>query len=133
MSQDTYSVPMVFLRIGWMNRYRGKTKNDEITGGGAFVRERGYGHEIFNFQPFKGKVYGYVQPPGTGYNQASGPGININYLGASSDDEFISGALVIWVATSPQGGSFIVGWYENATVYRYWQESPPGPNRKHAV
>jgi hypothetical protein len=129
--RDPFSVPMIFLRIGWMNRYRGKTVNDQITGGGAFVREHGFGHEIVNFKPFKGKMYGYVQPPGTGYNQAAGPGINIRSLGASPGDESISDVLVIWVATAPQGGSVVVGWYENATVYRHWQASPPGANRAH--
>jgi hypothetical protein len=68
MNGDPMSVPMIFLRIGWMNRYQGQTANDQITGGGAFVKEHGYGHEIFNFQPFQGRVFGYVQPRRTAYN-----------------------------------------------------------------
>ncbi len=58
MTHDPMTVPMIFLRIGWMNRYEGQTASDQITGGGAFVEEHGYGHESFNFQRFDGRVFG---------------------------------------------------------------------------
>ena len=131
MTSDPMTVPMIFLRIGWMNRYQGQTASDQITGGGAFVEEHGYGHEIFNFQPFNERVFGYVQPPGTAYNGESGPGINISRLGASSQDGSLSGVIAVWVATSPQGRSFIVGWYNNATIFRRWQTPPPEANRRY--
>ena len=38
-----------------------KTK---MSGGGSYVDEHGYGHELFNFKKIDGKVYGYVQPRG---------------------------------------------------------------------
>ncbi len=131
MTRDPMTVPMIFLRIGWMNRYQGQTAADQITGGGAFVKEHGYGHEIFNFQPFAGRVFGYVQPPGTAYNDQPGPGIKIDRLGASPNEDSLSGAIAFWVATSPQGGSYIVGWYENATIHRRWQSPPPEANRRY--
>lgn len=131
MTRNSMTVPMIFLRIGWMSRYQGQTSTDQITGGGAFVKEHGYGHEIFNFQPFAGRVFGYVQPPGTAYNDQPGPGIKIDRLGASSDDESLSGTIAVWVATSPQGGSYIVGWYDKATIYRRWQSPPPEANRRY--
>ena len=53
---------IIFLRIGWMEHYRG-LDGDAIDGGGDFVKKRRYGGEIFNFQPFNGSVYGYVHPP----------------------------------------------------------------------
>jgi hypothetical protein len=93
MTHDPMSVPMIFLRIGWMNRYEGQTTSDQISGGGAFVEEHGFGHEMFNFQPFEGRVLGYVQPPRTAYNDRPGPGIDINRLGATSDDDSLSGAV----------------------------------------
>lgn len=130
-ARDPMMVPMIFLRIGWMERYRGQTVADQIVGGGAFVVEHGYGHEMFNFQPCDEHVFGYVQPPGTAYNGELGAGININRLGASSKDDSISGVIAVWVATSPQGGSFIVGWYKNATIYRHWQAPPPEANRRY--
>jgi hypothetical protein len=131
MTRDPMTLPMIFLRIGWMNRYRGRIAGDPITGGGAFVTEHRYGHEIFNFQPFEGRVLGYVQPPSTAYNAESGPGVNIGRLGASSQDDSLSGVIAVWIARSPQGGSVIVGWYKNATVYRHWQRPPPEANRRH--
>ncbi|MGD0766633.1 MAG: DUF3883 domain-containing protein [Tepidisphaeraceae bacterium] len=122
---------IIFLRIGWMSRYEGLATNDSIKGGGAFVKSHGYGHEIFNFKPVAGRVFGYVQPRGTGFNGQVGPGINIQRIGAASGEESIGGALAVWVATSPHGGSFIVGWYRNATIYSRWQPSPSGGHRMH--
>jgi hypothetical protein len=129
---DAASSPTIFLRIGWMSRYRGLTVGDEIKGGGAFVAEHGYGHEIFNFRPFEGRVYGYVQPPGTAYNDQPGSGIDLQRLGAGRGDDSLSGVLAVWVATPPEGGSVIIGWYKNATVYRHWQKPPAGAQRTHA-
>jgi len=37
---------------------------------------------------------------------------------------------VVWVAQNPNsGGTFVVGWYANATVFRKWQEPPQGSER----
>ena len=119
-----FATPMIFLRIGWMRRYQGQVGGDKIQGGGAYVDEHGFGGEIFNFKAFKARVYGYGQPPG-------GAGFKIDRLGASSIDKCVSGVLVIWVARSPQGGNYVVGWYDNATVFREWQESPATANRHH--
>ena len=42
---------MIFLNTAWMERYEGLLGNDkEIHGGGSYVEEYGYGHEIFNFK-----------------------------------------------------------------------------------
>ena len=76
----TTESPIVFLRIGWMTRYDGLGRNDEIRGGGKFVAERGYGHEIFNFRRSGGMVYGFVQTPGARFNDPLGPGINIQRI-----------------------------------------------------
>ncbi len=115
-----------------MDRYQGLTNGDTISRGGGYITDHGFGHEIFNFQPFQDKVYGYVQPPGRKdrWEEAK---INLNRLGAAVEDNTVSGVLVIWVATSPLGGTFVVGWYRNATVYRNWQSPPSNSNRRHAT
>lgn len=128
---EIFTQPIAFLRVGWMNRYQGITSDDSISRGGAYVSEHGYGHEIFNFRPFHGAVYGYVQPPGR-RNRWQESRINLRRVGGARDDELVSGVLVVWVATSPQGGARIVGWYRNATLYRNWQAAPPRSNRHHA-
>jgi hypothetical protein len=112
---------MIFLNVGWMKDYKG-LENDKITSGGAYVQEHGYGHEIFNFLPYNGYMYGYVQPNGK---------IRIDRLGASKQDESVDDVLAVWVSRSPMGGTFIVGWYKNATVYRNLQSAPENSNRKY--
>jgi hypothetical protein len=129
--RDPFTVPLVLLRVGWMNRYQGITRGDTISHGGAFVAKHGFGHEIFNFRPFGNSVYGYAQPTAHRDEWFSSK-INLTRLGASKDDASVDGVLVIWVATSPQGGGFVVGWYKNATVYRDWQKPPSGSGRKYA-
>jgi hypothetical protein len=128
---DKQPDPMVFLRVGWMNRYQGITGDDTISSGGAYVAEHGFGHEIFNYQPFQNVVYGYVQPPG-GKGQWENAKIKLTRIGVSADDKSVSGVLAVWVATSPSGGAFVVGWYRNATVYRDWQPPPSGSVRRHS-
>jgi len=95
---------LIFLNVGWMSKYEGLA-SDTILGGGKYVTVHGYGHEILNFKPYRGKMYGASPVPhGT---------IRLERLGAPKGAESVDGVLVVWVAKSK-----IVGWYENATVYR---------------
>ena len=64
--------------------------------------------------------YGYVQPPSREgkYTDAQ---IHIERLGAPRSAKEISGVTVIWTATNPNGGGRrVVGYYQNATVRRWW-------------
>lgn len=140
---DPFDVPMVFFRVGWMDKYRGVTAHDTITGGGAYVKEHDFGFEAFNYLPFDGNVYGWVMPGSS--SQVPNPSSNLpptlsgnafaniklRRIGASSADESLSNVIVIWVATSPEGGAYVVGWYQNATVLMQPQEAPTGSERKH--
>jgi len=107
---------IIFCNIAWMRSYKG-LRNDTASGGGAFIEKNRWGHEIFNFSPLKGKVFGYVKVNGN---------ININRFGADSSDEYIKGVIVVWTAKRPTGGNVIVGWYKNATLYRASQSQPRG-------
>ena len=51
---------MIFMKIGWMAEYSGPGR---ISGGGKYVAIHGYGHEIMNFKPFAGKMYGTAVIP----------------------------------------------------------------------
>lgn len=107
--------PMIFLNTAWMERYEGLVgKDSEIHGGGSYVEEYGYGHEILNFKKIRNKVYGYAQPGG--YN-------NLQRLGASVHDEYIEGMLVVFTATHKDGGTYIVGWYKDATFFKDYQNT----------
>jgi len=120
--------PILVLNVGWMTKYKG-LNDDELTDGGAYVGEHGYGGEIFNFAPFQGHMYGYVQPPGRKQIPYNSRIIRIERLGASVNSSFVDGVLVAWAAKKPGGGTYLVGWYQNATVFRKWQKPPEGSIR----
>lgn len=107
--------PMVFLNTAWMEYYKGLVGDDsEIHGGGSYVEEYGYGHEIYNFKKINGKVYGYAQPGGAN---------NLERLGAKLGADYLNGLTTIFTATHKDGGTYIVGWYQNAIFYRDYQET----------
>ena len=104
--------PVILLNCGWMEKYDGPA---DIVGGGRYIKETGIGWEIFNFKNFNGKAYGYSQP--------SGEKNSIERLGASEDADSISGVLAVFTATDPlYGGIRVTGWYNNATLYREYQD-----------
>lgn len=127
---DSFAVPMLLLRVGWMDHYRGVAAGDRITGGGSFVAANEYGHEMFNFQPIAGRVYGYVQPV-VSEERWSDATINLSKINPTATGESMPGVLAVWVATLKGKGGFVVGWYRNATVYRRMQPAPAGSNRRH--
>lgn len=106
---------ILFANIGWMKRYRGHSKSDKIKGGGSYNPDDK--HEAFNFQDVDGHCYGYVQP--TRWSD-----IKLNRIDSScsNTDEYLDDVLVVWTATKPiEGGTYIVGWYKRARVYRTFQ------------
>jgi hypothetical protein len=105
---------VIFLNIGWMSKYSGPGK---ISGGGKYVKTQGYGHEMLNFKPFDGRMYGTAVVPRHG-------AIKLERLGALKGEESVDGVIVFWVARSR-----IVGWYENARVYRLPQPPPKNSGR----
>lgn len=107
------SRPLLFCNIGWMRDYQGQTDADKIVGGGKYVKLKKRGEEVCNFVAARGVVYGYVQPVGDQ--------IKLEKLGAPSAAESISGVDVVVTALRPGGGSVVVGWFREATVYRHLQ------------
>ena len=101
----------LLCHIVWMPSYAGEA--DVYAGGHDYVREEGYGHELFNFMPFDGFCYGNVQ--------SRSRTVNIGRLGADADDTFVDDVTVIWTATSPEGARLIVGWYRGARIFRRLQ------------
>jgi len=120
---------IVFFNIAWMRYYKGITVGDIPKRGGNYVEDKGFGAEIYNFQPYNGKMYGFVE---AGWNSgAKLCNVNINKLGAHTRDRRVSGILVVWVARhGDHPGTVIVGWYKNATIHRERQNAPVGSNRK---
>ena len=114
---------MIFFNTGRMTKYQGINGQDPRVIGGGSYNESADGAEMFNFLPYNGVQYGFVEPHSLT--------IRIERLGASPDDAQISGLLVIWCAPAAGGGTRIVGWYKNATVYKEMQDPPNDPRRIH--
>jgi 5-methylcytosine-specific restriction protein A len=108
-----------------MKKYAG-IDGDSIERGGDF-NKHSIGHEVCNFLSNRGYLYGYVQPVGKT--------IKVEKLGATRKDDSISGVTVVWTAGPESGGTVVVGWYKNATVYRNLQsiEHPNALQTKNGI
>lgn len=112
---------IIFCNIAWMKEYKGYKDSDKAIGGGSYYDD--WKHEQFNFLNMDGKYYGYVQPPISAHKIES---INLKRIEPSCnpEDEELDDVLIIWTATSPEPdykGTYIVGWYKHAKVYKYSQ------------
>ena len=107
---------VIFCNIAYMLHYEGQTSRDITpTGAGKWVKENADAHEKWNFLNYDGICYGFVQNKGQ---------FHIERLeGVVSTAMDTDGVMVIWCAPITSGKTVIVGWYENATVYRDYKES----------
>jgi hypothetical protein len=96
-------MPTIFLRIAWMNEYKGVT----------------------NFYPIDNDYYGYARVPG-------GKNIRLERLGATKEADFIEDVTIIFFAKDPErGGQYILGWYKGATLYRKTKRLKTNSRLKH--
>jgi len=112
--------PILLCRVAWMNRYQG-IHGDKPHALAKFVKAKGFGAEVYNFQVLNGMVYGYPEIRGR---------MSLERLGAAPADELVSGITVVWCARSRKGGVYVVGWYKNATVYRDYDLVPMPSGRR---
>jgi len=101
---------VVFINLTEMDAYNGLEEN--LKGGGAFVEENGYGHEIFNFCNDNGKCYGYTPPWGKLNLPRISSEISRDALGEYIDDVF-----VVFTCSREGIGRIICGFYQRARVY----------------
>lgn len=98
---------IVFCNIAHMKYYRGITADDKPVNGGKFVQENGTAYECYNFFPVNHFCYGYFQH--------RGDKIDLSRVEEVEDSvNVLHDITVIWVANRK-----IVGWYENADMFRY--------------
>lgn len=115
--------PIVLLHGIWLTRYDG-TLDGFFPGSFKWAVEQGWGSELFNFKPYRGRCYGYMEIPGRDDENGDwiGNALTLEKLGAASEDETVTGVLAVWTAPDPEGrGRVVVGWYRNATLYRQLQ------------
>jgi hypothetical protein len=102
---------VVLFNVGWMKYYCGQKPSDRIINGGKYVDEHEDGGEVRNFRPLGGHCYAYARSP-------RGGRVDIERLGAAREAACVDGVTVIFVATRPEGGSVVTGWYDRARVWR---------------
>lgn len=112
--------PIIFLRTAWMINYEGVTKLDKPNGAGSYVKENQDGGEVVNFLPVGSKVYGYARI-------RKGNDLRIQRLGATNKENYLDNVTIVFFATDPIfGGQFVIGWYDNARLYRSLQSLKNG-------
>lgn len=107
---------ILFCNITYMNKYIGITNDDTPTKGGAWVEKNKDACEQWNFLNEDGFCYGFVMNKGDQF------AIERIDKTASKSDE-INDVTVVWCALNRSNETVIVGWYEHATVYRYFYNS----------
>ena len=92
---------LIFLNISWANNYRS-------INGGKFVNDRGTLYDCYNFFPMNHFCYGYAE---------LGNKLNLERVDKIAETaDAVQDVTIIWVADRK-----IIGWYEHAEIFRYWQ------------
>ena len=78
---------------------------------------------MFNFEPFDQRCYGHVEiTPRRINGEEVQPQLHLEKLGARKSDASVDGIRVVWTAPDARrGGRAVVGWFNNATVFRHRQ------------
>ncbi len=101
---------VVFINLTEMDEYNRPEGN--LKGGGRFIKENGYGHEIFNFLNDNGKCYGFAPPSAKLNLSRISDEINYDVLG-----NYIEDVLVVFTCSREVEGRIICGFYKHARVY----------------
>lgn len=101
----------IFCNISWMKYYNGITKEDQPKHGGNLIKDPSDVFEKDNFRDFNGNCYGYVRTGGDIH-------LDKHFRSVSQGAKELRGVTVVFTAALNEEESRIVGWYENATVYR---------------
>lgn len=117
---------ILLARVGFMKFYQGPKPGDERPIGGGSYNTEEIGHEAYNFLNIDGTLYGYFQP-----HMKPPYEINLGRIEPGCTKDKIDNVLVIWFATNPiDRGQVVIGWYNNATVFRSIQSPNALPLRK---
>lgn len=118
---------VLFCKISAMKYYKGVVEGkDEAYNGGSFVEEYGEGHEQYNFDTVEIEndeyCVGFVETKTTRKTKRNELHIeNISDCEDMKKAPEVDDVLVIWCATTDLNETSVVGWYNNAKVYRNYQ------------
>lgn len=116
--------PLVVCRVTYMKYYDGITADDSPVNGGSFVAENNDAFEKNNFHCYEdGNCYGFIETKyrsgHTGENEYANAITIENINPMSKGQPSVDGVRVVLTAFSPTlKKNVVVGWYDNATVYR---------------
>ena len=132
--KDPYGERIVFCNIAWMKNYQGVTEQDRPVNGGAFVAENDDANEACNFLPMivitEGEDPAEEYYLGSYETKSHGDRPNqtkierIRGCSARRNQDCAEHVTVVWCAKDPKGKTCVVGWYEDATVLRYYASMP---------
>lgn len=119
---------ILFCNIAWMKNYMGIKEDDKPVNGGKKVDENIQANEEYNFRPIniigKDEKYclGFVETKSNNRKDSNQLHIEkIDNSNIENDVESVDNVLVIWCAKSDYSDFIsIVGWYNNATVFRHY-------------
>lgn len=131
MTDNKKMKPIVFCNIGWCKDYLG---DEALAGGGSYVKENGHGNEELNFLPIivtdedsdeeRTMLLGSFE---TKHNRGIQNQTHIEKIrgcGSLRKEDYADGVIVVWCAKNPEGKTCVVGWYQNATVCRFYEVLP---------
>ncbi len=101
----------IFCNINEMDNYQGITIDDQPKHEGNLVKDTSDVFEQDNFLDFNGRCYGYVRTGGEIH-------LDQHFKGVSEGTKSMSGITVVFCAAINEEELTIVGWYENATVFK---------------
>lgn len=127
---------ILFCNIAWMDYYKGTIEGKDVPrNGGSYVALHNDAHESYNFEavtldervgyPSGEYCLGFVETKTT--NKKTRNQLNIEKIEGCElykNKEEVEDVLVVFCAKYPDSSTqetYVVGWYKNATVYRYNQ------------
>lgn len=127
---------ILFCNIAWMDYYKGNEDGNDIPkGGGSYVVANQDANEKYNFTPvslsdssgeFNGDYcLGFVETKST--NGKTQNQLNIEKICGCElckNESNVEDVLVVYCALYPDSmkkETYVVGWYQHATVYRYYE------------
>ena len=120
----------LFCNIAWLDYYKGIYEGvDMPIGGGDYVKKTGDAYEKYNFEAVD--IYGDDDKCCLGFVETKKTKVNQNQLHIEKIDgcelltseDIVEDVLVIYCAKHPAHNfTTVVGWYNHATVYRYYQQ-----------
>lgn len=115
---------VLFCKIAHMKCYKGILEDiDEPINGGEYVQRTGDAHEKYNFKPKEQKCFGFVETKSTNGQCSNQLHIEkIKGCELMKKAYYVDDVLVVWFATNNKHECVVVGWYKNATVYRWCEK-----------